>query len=350
MKKEKTTGKIRLIRFLMVLLAVLFFGWLIYRLVAGQVKTNTTFAMDTVMQQEVYGPRAQEAIQTVEQRVRELENEWSLYLEESDIARLNAAAGKDFVEVSSETYQLLEQAKNLSAQMPDAFALTIAPLTLAWGITTDEPRVPSQEEIDELLPLVDDDALLLENGKAMLEKEGQAVDLGGIAKGAACDAAKEIYEQFHVDSALLNLGGSTIYARGRKPDGTAFRVGFRDPNGEQNSALASFALQDAVFSTSGGYERFFEQDGVRYQHILDPKTGQPVQSDILSVGVLSESGTQADFYSTALYVMGRDEALKAMQNGVQAILLDESGTLYVSESFRDSLELLMEDYQVVYVK
>lgn len=350
MKKKHWIGRVGLVRLLVTLLAIALLGWLAHRILAAQTKSSTSFAMDTVLQQTVYGPHAQQAIQTVEQRMRELETEWSLYESESDIARLNAAAGKSFVKISTNTYQLLEEAKALSIQTPDAFALTIAPLTLAWGITTDSPRVPSQEEIDRLLPLVDDRALLLENGEAMLEKEGQAVDLGGIAKGAACDAAREVYEELHVDSALLNLGGSTIYARGVKPDGTAFRIGFRDPDGAQDSALASFSLQDAVFSTSGGYERFFEQDGVRYQHILDPETGWPVQSDILSVGVLSENGAQADFYSTALYVMGRDRALAAMENGVTAILLDKTGTLYVSEIFRDSLQLLQDNLQVVYVK
>lgn len=324
--------------------------WWIYRYYETRSESSTTFVMDTVMQQNVYGPRAKEAIQQVTDRIASMESELSLYEETSDIARLNTAAGESFVELSSETYQLLEQAKTLSAQAPDAFAITIAPLTLAWGITTDSPRVPTQEEIDELLPLVDDQALILRDGQGMLEKKGQAVDLGGIAKGAACDAAAAIYDEMKVENALLNLGGSTIYARGTKPDGTAFRIGFRDPAGDQSSALLSFSLQNAVFSTSGGYERFFEQDGVRYQHILDPQTGWPVQSDLLSVGVLMENGAEADFYSTALFAMGRDKALEYMQKGISAILLDEEGTLYVSSVFRDSLELLTDDYQVVYVE
>ena len=202
--------------------------WLRAREVANQSVHNATFIMDTVMQQDVYGPQAQEAIEQVQNRISDMEKELSLYQSDSDIARLNEAA----VEVSDETYCILKQAKDLCEQVPDAFALTIAPLTLAWGITTDQPRVLTQAEIDELLPLVDDDSLILQDGQAMLLRSGQAVDLGGIAKGAACDVAREVYEDLEIEHALLNLGGSTIYAKGTKPDGTPFRIGFRDPSGE----------------------------------------------------------------------------------------------------------------------
>ena len=118
----------------------------------------------------------------------------------------------------------------------------------------------------------------------------------------------------------------------------------------QESAIVSFDLKDAVFSTSGGYERYFEQDGVRYQHILDPRTGWPAESDILSVGVLSENGAQADFYSTALYVLGKEKTLEYMKDGVTAIMLCEDGVLYASTAFESSLELLSDEYQVVYVE
>ena len=303
--------------------------WLRAREVANQSVHNATFIMDTVMQQDVYGPQAQEAIEQVQNRISDMEKELSLYQSDSDIARLNEAAGKEAVEVSDETYCILKQAKDLCEQVPDAFALTIAPLTLAWGITTDQPRVLTQAEIDELLPLVDDDSLILQDGQAMLLRSGQAVDLGGIAKGAACDVAREVYEDLEIEHALLNLGGSTIYAKGTKPDGTPFRIGFRDPEGDQESAIVSFDLKDAVFSTSGGYERYFEQDGVRYQHILDPRTGWPAESDILSVGVLSENGAQADFYSTALYVLGKEKTLEYMKDGVTELLSDEYQVVYV---------------------
>ncbi|MFQ9680822.1 MAG: FAD:protein FMN transferase [Ruthenibacterium lactatiformans] len=309
--------------------------------------------MDAVADQKVYGPNGEKAIAAAEQAFREMENRLSVYKEGSDIARLNAAAGSgEAVAVEAQTYALLSQAKTLSAQAGGAFELTIAPLALAWGITTDAPRVLQQDEIDALLPLVDDSGLLLESGTARLQRPGQAVDLGGIAKGAACDVAKEVYDEYGIRAALCWLGGSSIYARGVKPDGEAWRLGFRDPKEEESVSLASFEIRDAVFCTSGGYERYFEQDGVRYHHILDPATGRPAQSDIVSIGILCENGAEADFWSTALFVQGREKALEYFETGGEGLLLDEDNTLYVSKALQASFELAAEAegaYHVVFL-
>ena len=263
-------------------------GLLYYNLSRQNVRhTSATFVMDAVADQKVYGPNGEKAIAAAEQAFREMENRLSVYKEGSDIARLNAAAGSgEAVAVEAQTYALLSQAKTLSAQAGGAFELTIAPLALAWGITTDAPRVLQQDEIDALLPLVDDSGLLLESGTARLQRPGQAVDLGGIAKGAACDVAKEVYDEYGIRAALCWLGGSSIYARGVsrtvKRGGWAFVIRKR-----RNRSRWRHENQDAVFCTSGGYERYFEQDGVRYHH-SDPATGRPAQSDIVSIGILCE--------------------------------------------------------------
>lgn len=329
-------------------------GLLYYNLSRQNVRhTSATFVMDAVADQKVYGPNGEKAIAAAEQAFREMENRLSVYKEGSDIARLNAAAGSgEAVAVEAQTYALLSQAKTLSAQAGGAFELTIAPLALAWGITTDAPRVLQQDEIDALLPLVDDSGLLLESGTARLQRPGQAVDLGGIAKGAACDVAKEVYDEYGIRAALCWLGGSSIYARGVKPDGEAWRLGFRDPKEEESVSLASFEIRDAVFCTSGGYERYFEQDGVRYHHILDPATGRPAQSDIVSIGILCENGAEADFWSTALFVQGREKALEYFETGGEGLLLDEDNTLYVSKALQASFELAAEAegaYHVVFL-
>ena len=329
-------------------------GLLYYNLSRQNVRhTSATFVMDAVADQKVYGPNGEKAIAAAEQAFREMENRLSVYKEGSDIARLNAAAGSgEAVAVEAQTYALLSQAKTLSAQAGGAFELTIAPLALAWGITTDAPRVLQQDEIDALLPLVDDSGLLLESGTARLQRPGQAVDLGGIAKGAACDVAKEVYDEYGIRAALCWLGGSSIYARGVKPDGEAWRLGFRDPKEEESVSLASFEIRDAVFCTSGGYERYFEQDGVRYHHILDPATGRPAQSDIVSIGILCENGAEADFWSTALFVQGREKALEYFETGGEGLLLDEDNTLYVSKALQASFEVAAEGggaYHVVFL-
>ncbi|MEG1872434.1 MAG: FAD:protein FMN transferase [Ruthenibacterium sp.] len=312
---------------------------------------STTYIMSTVMEQKAYGAAAEKAMAAVEQALRNFENELSLFISESDIAAINAAAGMQPVTVKPQTLALLTQAKELSLQKSDgAFALTIAPLTLAWGVTTDTPRVLSQSECDALLPLVDDSAIMLDAaaGTVMLQKAGQAVDLGGIAKGTACNVARDIYKKYKVDSALLSIGGN-IYAHGAKPDGSLYRIGFRDPKKSATASIASITLKDEVFAVSGGYERFFEQDGVRYHHILDPKTGAPAHSDIVSVGVIDADGTVADFYSTTLFVWGKARALEYLKNGGKGMLLDEENNLYVSQSLKETFELVESGYHVIFV-
>lgn len=306
-------------------------------------ETSSVYAMDTMISQKAYGANAKTAMEEVNKRLLAFEEQVSMYMPHSDIAAINNAAGKEPVKISEEVFELLSQAKQLSQSSDNSFAVTIAPLSIAWGITSQSPRVVPESEREQLLQLVGDDMLQLENGTAFLPKAGQGIDLGGIAKGTACDIAKEIYEKNKVKSALLNLGGSCIYVKGLKPDGTETRVGFRDPLGGESASIASFTFYDAVFSTSGGYERFFEEEGIKYHHILDIKTGAPANSDISSVGVLCENGTEADFLSTSLYVRGLDATLEYMKNGGTAIALDINKNLYVSKALEKSFELIEKD-------
>ncbi|MFV0413097.1 MAG: FAD:protein FMN transferase [Oscillospiraceae bacterium] len=310
-----------------------------YNLLQRQAYTSATFAMDAMVSQTAYGPGAQRAMQQVNLALAEYEQEFSLYSETGDVARINEAAGKGGADVSPRTAALIQQATQLSAQSKGAFAISIAPLTLAWGITSGSPRVPSQQEIDSLLPLVNDDAIQVEGTHVALAKEGLALDLGAIAKGAACTEMAAIYAQNGVKSALLSIGGSSIYALGTKPDGTQYRVGFRDPAGGGSAYIASFALQNQSISVSGGYERYFVQNGKTYIHILNPLTGYPVESDIASVGVIHPDGAVAEFYSTTLFIWGVEEALEYMRGGGAAIVLDTAGNLYVSASLEEGFQL-----------
>lgn len=315
--------------------------------------SSSSFVMDTVVDQRVYGANGKEAIEAAERSLREWEGLFSLYRQDSDIARLTAAAGNgEAIAIDERTYALLSKAKALGRQTDGAFQLTVAPLSLAWGVASDSPRVPPQEEIDTLLALIDDEDLILRDGTAALRRAGQAVDLGGVAKGAACDAIKALYDDYGIRSALCWVGGSSIYARGEKPDGSAWRLGFRDPSSEEGASLASFEIRDAVFCTSGGYERFFEENGVRYHHILDPSTGRPAETDVVSVGVLSESGAHADLWSTALFVQGTEKALEYFAGGGEGILLDSKNNLYVSKALQGSFRLTASDsarYHVVFL-
>ena len=312
-----------------------------------------SFAMSTIVDQKAYGPHAKQAMEAVNQAFAAFEAEFSLYQTQSDISKINANAGEKAVVVKPETFALIKQAITLSQNSENAFAITLAPLSLAWGVTTDHPQVLTQTQMDALLPLVNDADIILDEKACTvkLAQKGQAIDLGGIAKGTACTLAENLYTQYGVKSALLSIGGN-IYAKGTKPDGSLYRVGFRDPlNTDTQASLASITMQDEVLAVSGGYERFFEKDGVRYHHILDPKTGAPANSDIVSVGVIDKDGTVADFYSTTLFVWGKKKALQYFKDGGCGMLLDTEKNLYVSEKLRDSFELVegAAGYTVIFI-
>ncbi len=311
---------------------------------------DTTYAMNTIVSQTAYGKNAVKAMSEVNTKLAEIENRLSLYVSSSEISQINENAGIRPVEVSKSTLELIKKAVSLSNSEKNSFALTIAPIALAWGINSDSPRVLSEQETQQLLPLVDDSSIVIDEDKSTiyLPHKGQGIDLGGIAKGASCAAAKEIYDKYNVKSALLSIGGN-VYTHGKKPNGKAFEIGFRDPENENISSVASFSLTDKTIAVSGGYERYFEQDGKRYIHIFDPATGRPTDSDIVSVGVISQDGAEADFYSTALYVKGAKEAVEYLSKQGEGILLDKENNLYVSKSLSSSFKLLEKGYNVIFV-
>lgn len=348
MKKSRArTGLLnRLSRFACILLCT-FFCFFVFT-ACGQKKkaeahTATTFAMDTLVTQKAYGKNAVQAMQEVNLALAQWEKTFSMFRPESDIALINAAAGRGGADVSPETAELLSKALAFSAKSKGAYAVTIAPLTLAWGVTGENPRVPGDDEIGTLLPLVNDSLVEISANHITLPKEGMGLDLGGIAKGAACAAAAEIYRKHGVESAYISIGGN-VYAHGTKPDGTPFRIAFEDPYSEGDSAyIASFEMENAVIAVSGGHHRFFEENGQTYIHIIDPRTGKPAESDIAAVGVICEDGAEADFYSTTLFIWGKEKALEYMQNGGTAILLDKDGGLYVSKSLENGFEVHREN-------
>lgn len=338
----------------LVLVVALVLGLIVYQ---GQrtAKTRTTFVMSTTVSQMAYGLRADAAMAEVEKRFRAFEDEFSLFHEDSDIAKINAAAGKQPVAVSGETYDLLRRSVALSSQSNGAFDITIAPLTLLWGITTDHPKVPAQAQIDAVLPLIGDDSIQFDdaNKTVFLPKEGQGIDLGGIAKGTACTVAEQVYDEYGIKSAILNIGGN-VYVRGHKPDGSLYRIGFRTPLKDASTYIASITMEDKVMAVSGGYERYFEENGVRYHHILSGRTGYPAESDIVSVGAIAADGTVADFYSTTMFVWGSQKVEEFMRTNteVAVIMLTSDGRLVVSSSLKDSFALNEEQgsqYTVVFI-
>ncbi len=295
------------------------------------------FAMDTVMTVSTCGGQA--ALDVVEDEIYRLDGLLSAQSGASEISAVNSGAEA----VSAETAALLARALEIAAETDGAYDPTVYPLMRAWGFTDGNYRVPEQEELDTLLQTTGWAEVSVDGTQVSLP-EGFALDLGGIGKGYAAGRCKEILSEHGVTSALLSLGGN-VSALGSKPDGTAWTVAIEDPDG--GDWLGTVKVIDQCVVTSGGYQRYFEQDGVRYWHILDPETGKPARSGMKSVTIVSGDDTLADALSTALFVMGPEKAANfwlAHRAEFGAVWLTEDGQLFVTEGLTLTTE---REYEVV---
>ncbi len=320
---RRTPGAFHVKRVFAFLLAPLLL--LPYGCAPAQPLERTFFAMDTVMTLRLYEGGDENTLDQAEARVRELEAQWSVTEENSEICALNRGGR---AELSPETAELLGAALDMCRRTDGALDISTYPVLRAWGFTTGEYSVPGGEAIAALLPLVDYGRVALEAGAAALPP-GMEIDLGSVAKGYTGDALAALLKQGGAASALLDLGGN-IQAVGSKPDGSPWRVAIRDPAGDGNIGVVEVVDQAVV--TSGGYERYFEEDGVRYWHIIDPATGWPARSGLTSVTVVGESGLLCDGLSTALFVMGREGALEhwRQHRDFEAVLVSEDGSVTIT--------------------
>ncbi len=289
------------------------------------------FAMDTFMQLKVYGKDAEVAVEGAVKIISRLDGLLSATETGSEISAVNLGARA--VPVSSETFDIISRALDFSAEAGDCFDITLRPVLRAWGFLGGENRVPQPEELEALLLKVDDSRILLDSDlHTVLLPEGAEAELGALAKGYAGDKAAEYMRSMGISSALLDLGSSTIVAIGEKPDGSAWRVAVRDPN-DPSAYAGVIEARNTSISTSGGYERYFEDDaGNKYWHIIDPATGRPAESGVLSVTVLCSEAFYGDGLSTALFVMGADAASEYWRThgGFEFLMLLEDGSIILT--------------------
>ena len=307
------------------------------------------FAMDTVMTLTYHGQDRESGREAIEEGVAavyELEDLLSATAPDSEISALNEAGQ---AHLSPDTAQLLSAALELCALTGGALDITAYPAVEAWGFTTGEYRVPNQAELEELGDHIDYTRVSLDQESASLP-DGMKLDLGAVAKGYTADRLAKLAQERDITSALLDLGQSTILALGAKPDGSPWRIGIQDPQGE--SYLGVLELEGQAMGTSGGYQRYFERDGVRYWHIIDPATAAPARSGLLSVTVVSPSGLACDGLSTALFVMGLERGTQFWRDHpeleFEALFILEDGSLALTSGLKDSFTLAQdyEDWEV----
>ncbi|NMD43665.1 MAG: FAD:protein FMN transferase [Firmicutes bacterium] len=255
----------------------------------------------------------------------------------SEVSAINRAAGKEPVPVSPETAAVIRKALECSSISSGAFDPTIAPLLERWGFREGRYRIPPPEELAQFRAVVDYRLLEAKDGAIYLPRAGMALDLGGIAKGYIVDRGLDLLAEAGISHALINAGGD-VGILGPKADGSSWRVGLKHPRGGGIIAVIPRDKRGAIV-TSGDYERFFEEDGVRYQHILDPRTGMPA-SALLSVTVVAPTAVEADALSTALFVLGPQRGLALVENlpEVEAVMITPQLELLISSGLRGLVE------------
>jgi thiamine biosynthesis lipoprotein len=269
-------------------------------------------------------------------RVLELDDQLSAFKPRSEISRINASAGKDYVEISTNTLALLKRAVYFSEISDGAFDITARPLIELWGIGKKRSYVPPDDEIEKIKALVDYRSLLLDevNCKVKLKYPGQALDLGGIAKGYAADEAKKVLIENHVEHALINLGGNII-TLGTRIDGEPWNVGIQNPIAPTGEYVGAIKACNKTVVTSGTNERFFIKDGRRYHHILDPRTGRPAKSSLLSVTAVGDCSMDMDALTTALFVLGVERGLPLLvQLHAQAVFVNDHLDIYATPDLK----------------
>ena len=278
-----------------------------------------------------------EALALSEKRIQELEALWSVTDENSDIYKVNHNGGRP-TEIQEETAEILQFALDMAKQTNGALEPTIFPVVTAWGFISGEYQIPDADKLADLLQKADYRKVVLEENMVTLP-DGMQLDLGAIGKGYTGDILAELLKEQGVTSALLNIGGN-IQMVGRKPDGSRWRLGIQNPFGE--GSLGVLESEDGAVVTSGNYERYFiGEDGKQYGHIINPDTGYPAESGLASVSIIAKEGKLCDVLSTAIYVMGLEEATKYWrENGnFEMLLVTDKNEIYLTEGIQNDFTL-----------
>lgn len=280
---------------------------------------------------------AHTAIQAGFGEIKRLEQLLSTWIPESELSQVNAAAGRQPVTVSDETLDIVARSLEMARLTDGGFNIAVGPAVEAWSVT-ERQRIPSHEELQQLKTLVDWTSIQInmEARTIFLPRKGMRIDVGGIGKGYAADRAAEEMKRAGTHGGVVALSGD-IKTFGVLPDAAGFPVGIKHPR-QEGALIAIIDLKDEAISTAGDYERFFERDGVRYHHILDPQTLRPARS-CQSVTVIGKEGTVADGLDTGIFVLGSERGMALVErlSDVEAVIIDDQGKVTVSSGLRSRL-------------
>lgn len=312
--------------------------------------TKSQYLLGTYCEITVFDKVDDSIIDKAYARVAEIEKKMTINnAEDSEIIELNDAAGKQAVEVSPDTFDVLEHGLYYSQLSNGRFDITIGPVVKLWNINTEKAAVPEQHELQNALKLVDYKKLILDktNYTAKLEMPGMKVDLGGVAKGYAADEAAAVLVQNGVKHAIVNLGGNVLTV-GSKLDGSDWRVGIQDPFALRGSYVGVVKIKNKAAVTSGVYERFFEKDGKIYHHIMDTATGFPADNELSSVTIIAPKASGGDGMSSATFLQGLQKGLEFIekQEDREAIFITKDKKIYLTPGLKGNFELINEEFKM----
>ncbi len=317
--------------------------------------------MDTYCTITVVSPsreRAKAAIDGGFAEIANLEFLLNYFSDDSEITAINRGAGVKPVRVSPETREIMEMSVDMAKATGGAFDPTIAPVIKQWKFSKDSSKksfVPSGEEIERALRLVDYKKIEINAGasEVFLKEKGMEIDLGGIAKGYGADRALDAIKNKGIRAALVAIAGD-IRGYGLNLSGTGWKVGIQDPRPATESdkpwedIFAVLHLEESAISTSGDYQRFFIKDGRRYHHILDPETGFPAESGLVSVSVIAPEGYLADSLSTAVFVLGPEKGMILLESmGLDGILVDSEKNVLLTKNLAGRVDIINSEYVLI---
>lgn len=312
--------------------------------------SRTELFMGTVITVTLHDKGSEKVLDKAFERVKEIENLVSINDGKTEITEVNENAGIKPVKVSDDTYNIVKKGLDYSEKSNGSFDISIGPLVKLWSIGLPEAKVPTQEEIDAVLPKVDYQKVKLNDDEQTiyLEDEGMMLDLGAVAKGYTADEIAEVIQNEGVQSAIIDLGGN-ILALGKKPNGNAWRIGIQNPVLERGETLGVIQEENKSIVTSGIYERYIEEDGVRYHHILSPKTGYPYENDIAGVSIVSEKSIDGDCMSTLIFSLGIEKGIEFVENmnGVDAIFVTKDNKIYLTSGIKDNFSATNSEYTIM---
>ena len=292
------------------------------------------FAMDTVMTINAYGKNSKNAVKSAEKEILALDELLSVTNENSDVYKLNKEKS---LKLSEKAVELINRGQEISNLTNGAFDITTEPLSRAWGFYSNlKNHIPSKKELNKAFRGMGSEHIKINKNTITLDKN-TFIDLGGIAKGYASNKSADILKKNGIESAIISLGGN-VRTVGTKPDGSLWNVGIADPD-DNSKEIGVVAVDNKAVITSGGYQRYFEQRGKKYHHIINPKTGYPAESGLKSVTVISDDDTLADGLSTALFVMGLDKAKELYQNSgklFDCVLITDDNRIFITDNIKNN--------------